>query len=161
MSRPGRPGEKFPPNVLVGARSFRGRVVAVRPVGTCPLPHERFYCAAPFRFSRASVAAFHFPPKGRRWHPHGAAALPPSATYRLLAVCASVLALSASRPRWPKSFLPDWLADHLDCSLLSPSLLGQSRPHGGRQNVIAQAQLALATTISSGSDSLTAPRTAP
>ena len=126
MSRLGRPGENFPPDVL-------GRVVVVRSVGTCLLPHERFYCAAPFRASRASVGAFHFPLEGRRWRPPGATALPPSATYRLLAVCASVLALFASWLGWPRGFLPDWLADHHDCSLSSPSLLGQSRPHGGRQ----------------------------
>jgi len=61
MSRPGRPDEKFSSDVLVGARFFLGRVVAVRLVGTCLLPHERFYCATPFRSSRASVGAFRFP----------------------------------------------------------------------------------------------------
>jgi len=161
MSRPGRPGEKLSPDVLAGACSFRGRAVAVRPARTCPLLHERFYYAAPFRFSRASIAAFHFPPERRRWRPPGTAVLPPSAAYRLLPVCTSFLALSASRPGWPKGFLPDWLADHHDCSLLSPSLLGQSRPHGGRQNVIAHDRLARATTISPCADFLTAPRTAP
>jgi len=135
MSRLGRPGENFPQDVLVGARFFLGRVVVVRSVGTCLLPHECFYYAAPFRSSRASIRAFHFPLEGRRWHPPGAAALPPSATYRLLAVCASVPALFASRLGWSRGLLPDWLADHRDCSLSSPSLLGQSRPHGGRQNV--------------------------
>ena len=161
MSHLGRPGENFPPDVLVGARFFLGRVVAVRSVGTCLLPLERFYCVAPFQSSRSSVGAFHFPPEGHCWLPPGAAVLPPSATYRLLTVCASVLALFASRLGWPRGFLPDWLADHRDCSSSSPSLLGQYRPHGGRQNVIAQDRLALATTMSSRADLLTVPRSVP
>ena len=107
MSRLGRSGENFPPDVLVGARFFLGRVAAVRSVGTCLLPRERFHCAAPFRSSPASVGAFHFPLEGRRWRPPGPAALPPSATYLLLAFCASTLVLFASRLGWPRGFLPD------------------------------------------------------
>jgi len=107
MSRLGRPGEKLPLDVLAGARSFHGQAVAAQPAGNYPLPHERFYYAAPFQFSRAFAAAFHSPPEGRYGRLSGAVVLPPSAAYLLLAVCASLLALSASRPGRPRSFLPD------------------------------------------------------